>query len=165
VRAYAAEAEEARAWRYDEGPFTPLTKPLHEARLGLLTTTGHFVAGHDPEPFGVRDMSQAEAVPRIQEFLRARPQLSTIPVDTPPEQLRVRHPGYDVRGVLKDPNVALPLARLREAAAEGRIGSLAPDAFSFVGATAQTPLLREFAPEWAGRMRDQQVDAVLLVPV
>src|SRR3990172_1612313 len=35
VRGYATEAEEARSWIYDEGPFTPLAKPLSQVRLGL----------------------------------------------------------------------------------------------------------------------------------
>ncbi|MBI3994210.1 MAG: hypothetical protein HY342_13130 [Candidatus Lambdaproteobacteria bacterium] len=165
VRGYATEVEEARSWIYDEGPFTPLAKPLSQSRLGLLTASGHFVAGHDPEPFGVKDMTQAEAVPRIQEFLRGPPQLNVIPIDTPAERLRVRHPGYDIRAVLSDPNVALPLAPLREAATAGVIGGLAAEAYSFVGATAQTPLIHEHAPRWVERMRAQHVDAVLLVPV
>ena len=163
VKGYLHEREDQ--WQYDTGPFTPLEKPLAECRVGLLTASGHFVAGEDPEPLGVKNMTQAEAIPRIMEFIRSEPILSTIPVDTPPENLRLRHPGYDIRGVRRDHNVALPLDRLKELAGEGVIGELLPDAFSFVGATAQTPLRKKLAPQWAGMLKARKVDAMLLVPV
>ena len=163
VKGYLHEHEDR--WQYDAGPFTPLEKPLAECRLGLLTTSGHFVAGDDPEPFGVKNMTQQEAIPRIMDFIRSEPVLSTIPIGTPPEKLCLRHPGYDIRGVWKDHNVALPLDRLRELAGEGAIGELLPDAFSFVGATAQTPLLKKMAPQWAVMLKARDVDAMLLVPV
>ncbi len=49
----------AGRWTYAEGPFTPLRKPLAASRVALLTSSGHFVDGDDPEPFGVRHMTQA----------------------------------------------------------------------------------------------------------
>jgi hypothetical protein len=55
VRAYAA-AE--RRFVYDDGPFTPLRAPLPQCRVALLTSSGHFVAGDDPRPFGVEQMTQ-----------------------------------------------------------------------------------------------------------
>lgn len=150
---------------YDDGPFTPLARPLAQSRLTLLTSTGHFVAGHDPEPFGVKEMTQEKAIARIGDFLKAAPDLSPIPFDTPPDQLRVRHGGYDIRGVQADPDVALPLAPLRELQQDGTIGSLTDSAYSFVGATAQTRLLTQSGPEWVEMLRQQDVDAALLVPV
>jgi len=161
IRAYDGQGPRT----YEDGPFMPLTKPVSDARLALLTSSGHFVEGDDPEPFGVKDMSQEEAAARISEFLRLAPQLSTIPVDTPRERLRVRHGGYDIRGAQADPNVTLPIERLRELERDGIIGALAPQAYSFVGATAQRPLLKESGPQWVELLRQQQVDAALLVPV
>ncbi|RMF92098.1 MAG: hypothetical protein D6736_04075, partial [Nitrospinota bacterium] len=146
-------------------PFTPLRKPITAARLALLTSSGHFVAGDDPQPFGVKEMTQEEAVRRIGDFLKAPPQLSAIPIDTPRDRLRVRHGGYDIRGAERDPNVVLPLDRLRELAGEGRIGELLPTAYSFVGAAAQTPLLKKSAPQWARMLQEQGAEAVLMVPV
>jgi hypothetical protein len=144
VRGYAA----VKGWTYEDGPFTPLGKPLAQARLALLTSSGHFVAGDDPCPFGVANMTQEEAMERIDDFLRTDPQLSAIPVDTPKGQLRVRHGGYDIRSALADPNVAFPLEHLRDLQREGSIGDLAPTAYSFVDI-----------------LRQEQVDAALLVPV
>ena len=151
--------------RHDDVPFAPLAKPLSESRVALLTSSGHFVAGDDPEPLGVVGMTQEEAEARIGEFLREAPTLSEIPIDSPPEQLRVRHGGYPIASVSADHQVALPLAHLRSLAADGTIGELAPSAYSFVGAAAQGRLRKEVGPAWAKRLADDDVDAVLLVPV
>ncbi|MFH1980831.1 MAG: glycine/sarcosine/betaine reductase selenoprotein B family protein [Pseudomonadota bacterium] len=161
----AAGYREQKNFGYETGPFTPMTKPLSEIRLAVMASSGHFVAGDDPKPFGVEDMSQETAVQRVMEFVKAEPVLSAIPVDTPPAMLRLRHPGYDITGAAADPNVALPLERLRELAAAGLIGELSPVAYSFVGACSQKRLLKRSGPEWVARLVDQAVDAALLVPV
>ncbi len=157
-------AKEARAV-YDSGPFTPLHTPLARARLMLLTSSGHFVAGDDPNPLGAANMTQAEAELRISAFLKESPILSVIPVDTDLERIRVRHGGYDVRGAQKDPNVSLPLQRLRELSAQGVFGELSDPVYSFVGACAQTRLLKTDGPAWVRQFAAQAVDAALLVPV
>jgi hypothetical protein len=144
VKAYAG----AGRFSYDETPFTPLRAPLPQLRLGLMTSSGHFVDGDDPKPFGVENMSQKEAETRIDDFLKVEPQLSVIPMNTPEEKLRVRHGGYDVRASMADPNVNFPISRLAELQAEGQIGELASDAYSFVGAAAQLRLLNHTGPEW-----------------
>lgn len=161
AKAYAG----AGNWHYPDGPFTPLRKPLAESRVALFTSSGHFVAGDDPEPFGVKEMTQVEAMARIDDFLREEPVLSVIPRETSIEQLRVRHGGYDIRSAQADPNVTFPLALMREFAQEGRIGELAAEAYSFVGACAQTPLLKRTGPKWVERLQAEAVDAVVLVPV
>jgi D-proline reductase (dithiol) PrdB len=160
-KAYAGPTQ----WTYEDGPFTKLDRPVAESRVALLTSSGHFVAGHDPQPFGVANMTQAEAAALINDFLKEEPALSTIPIHTPLDLLRVRHGGYDIRSAQADPNVALPITRLQEAAEEARIGSLAPAAYSFVGACAQTLLSRHVAPGWAAALHAEQVDAVVMVPV
>ena len=150
---------------YDDGPFAPLRKPVSESRMALLTSTGHFVEGDDPEPFGVKQMTQDEATERIMEFIRSEPELSFIPVDTPRENLRVRHGGYDVRAAQADPNVAFPIERLQELSKEGLIGQLAPTAYSFIGACAQSRLLKRAGPQWVKILQEQEIDTALLVPV
>lgn len=167
VRGYAPRDAPAKppAWTYDSGPFARLSKPVSRARVALVASSGHFVDGDDPRSLGVAGMSQEEAVRRIDEFLKARPALSAIPLGTPNDRLRVRHPGYDIRAALADPNVTFPLERMRQLAREGAIGELADDAYSFVGAAAQTPIVRECGPEWAERLKTRGVEAALLVPV
>lgn len=161
TRGYAARG----SYAYDDAPFTSLKKPVAQSRLMLLTSSGHFVEGHDPEPFGIPNMTQQQAEEKIDDFLKAEPTLSAIPITTPRSQLRVRHGGYDIHGAHADPNVAFPLERLRELEHEGVIGTLVEDAYSFVGATAQTRLLKHSGPEWVKLFKQKQVDAALLVPV
>lgn len=120
--------------------------------------------GDDPEPFGVPNMTQEEAVARIGDFLREAPVLSSVPRDTARDALRVRHGGYDIRSVRRDPDVAFPRDRLVEAEASGRIGELAPEILSFPGATAQVRL-KQVLPEWIDRVSGADVDLALLVPV
>lgn len=165
VRAYLPDEAERSRFAYGEGPFTSPSKPLTASRVALLTSSGHFVDGDDPRPFGELAMTQAEAEARVGDFLREAPVLSAIPVDTPLDRLRVRHPGYPVHAVAADAEVALPIGLLRRLAAEGHIGEVAPTAYSFVGATSQLRLRDKAAPEWAGQLRSEEVDVVLLVPV
>ena len=150
---------------YTEGPFTPLNKPISLSRLMLITSSGHFVDGQDPEPFGVENMTQQEAIKRIEEFVKAAPTLSAIPMQTPRNKLRVRHGGYDIRSAQADPNVTLPLERLLELQQDGVIGKLSRQAYSFVGACAQKRLLKKTGPQWVEMFKQQQIDAALLVPV
>ncbi len=155
----------AGKWSYDTGLFTPLARPVADSRLALLTSSGHFVDGDDPEPFGTKNMTQDEAIRRIMEFVEAPPELSEIPSDCPSTSLRVRHGGYDIRAAVSDSNTVFPLVRLRELAFGGFIGELAPNFYSFVGACSQLQLIKNCAPEWLARFKQEGVDALLLVPV
>lgn len=165
VHAYRPHDSKRSRFAYDDGPFTPPSKPLSRARVALVSSSGHFAQGDDPRPFGEPDLTQTEAEGRIKDFLREAPTLSAIPVDIPLDQLELRHPGYPVRSVASDPEVALPIRLLADLAAEGYIGELSPTAYSFVGAASQLRLREKVAPEWAERLRNDEVDVVLLVPV
>ena len=165
VRGYAPQEGMPRRWVYEDGPFAEPTKPLAESRVALFTSSGHFVAGDDPKPFGVEGMTQQEAEDRISDFIKAPPTLSRVPVATIRDDLQVRHGGYDITSAVADPGVTFPVAVLRELEAEGVIGELHADAFSFPGATAQKRLIKESGPEWAQLLADEEVDLVLLVPV
>lgn len=164
IAAYKPKPDAVSSYHFDEGPFTEMTMPLSEAKIGLVTSSGHFLYGDDPEPFGVKNMSQREAMERISEFLRSAPELSEIPSNVAVADLRVRHGGYDIRSAERDPNVTFPVDRLREARDDGAIGSLSETFFSFSGATAQGRLKKQL-PAWIERINEEAVDAVLLVPV
>jgi hypothetical protein len=157
--------DKAGKFTYDQGPFTPLSTPLEDTELTLISSSGHYAAGMDPAPFGVQDMSQKEAVRRIDDFLKSEPELAVIPNETPPERFRVRHGGYDVRAARRDANAAFPLPILNELAREGLIGGVHAEAYSFIGACSQLRLLREAGPRWIEQLHDRAVQAVLLVPV
>lgn len=150
-------------WSYENTPFAPFGKPLREATIALVASSGHFVKGQDPRPFGVEFMTQDDAVGRINEFLRSPAQLSEIPVGTPSGSLSVRHPGYDVRGAKRDPNVTFPLERMVELQKQRVLGQLASPAISFVGAAAQLRIKEQTVPQLLDRLRSMSADAVLLV--
>lgn len=71
---------------------------------------------------------------------------------------------FDRTGFQQDWNVVLPLDRLHELAAAGDIGSVAGMHYSFMGATEPQAMERN-TREVAGRLKQDRVDAALLVPV
>ncbi len=138
-----------------------MRNPLSDARVALISAGGVFV--EDDDPLGPDGPTQEETVPRIGEFLRSAPILSVIPRDTAQDRLRVRHPGHDIRGALRDYSAVFPIDRLKELVDEGGVWDLADEHYSFVGASSQRRLLDEGAPIWAERLLVQGVDAALLV--
>jgi D-proline reductase (dithiol) PrdB len=64
-----------------------------------------------------------------------------------------------------DLDAVFPLWTLRALASAGEVGSLNRRHFSFMGAIHDTlPLVEKTAPEVAGKLADDGVDAVLLTP-
>ena len=163
VDAYRPKPGSRRRYVYDDRPFEPRSAPVSELAVGLMTSSGHFSAA-SPPPFMEEVSDQEELVSRIDDFLRRAPDLSEIPLQDVPDELEVRHPGYDVRSVLKDPNVAFPVSHLADAESRGRIGRFVSPAFSFVGACSQG-MLRKELDTWVGRWREVGVQALFLVPV
>jgi D-proline reductase (dithiol) PrdB len=77
-----------------------------------------------------------------------------------------RSDAFEHAGILRDPNVAFPLERLRELAATGEIGDVAPRHLSFMGSiTAPGRLATRTAPEAAQLLVEDGVDLALLFPV
>ena len=71
---------------------------------------------------------------------------------------------FDRSGFQQDLNVVFPVERLKEMAADGKIGSVADFDYSFMGATDQEQM-EPLVLEIAGFMKEDQVNAVLLAPV
>ncbi len=139
-------------WRaYDTfSPLNPLRVPLEAARVAFVTTCGAHVA--DQPPFELR---AAEGDSSFRAF----------PSSTALADIELSHRGYDTRRASVDKNVVLPLDHLRAAAVEGRIGSLAPTVYSFMGYIADTePLIGDTAPAVAARLVSDGADLVLLAP-
>jgi hypothetical protein len=66
-------------FEYTKGPFTRLDRGIDQVRLGLLTSSGHFVRGDDPKPLGITVMTQRQAEKRISEFLKKRTSIVDYP--------------------------------------------------------------------------------------
>lgn len=164
LAAYSPPDEDPR-WKYDDAPFAPLTKPLSEMRVGLISSSGHYVEGEPHAPPEISSYTQEEATKHIGEYGRAKPFLSEVPSDSTQEQMGVHQPGYDIRAALRDRNTVLPIDRMKEMVDEGVIGGFAPMSYSFIGLTSQIRLSKEDAPEWALRMKSEGWEAAVLVPV
>ena len=120
---------------------------LSQRRVAIVSSAGLVL--RDGEPFRGRD-----------------PHYHAIPATTRPEDLLCSHISinFDRTGLQEDWNVAFPVDRLRELVAEGTIGSMADTHYSFMGAT--DPMQMEpYARELAGRLKQDNVDSVLLAPV
>jgi len=144
----------AYRWRrIDPVPWTPLAKPLAECRLALVSSAGLTLPDDHGFDSKIRGGDSSFRV---------------VPADTPAGILEDHHrsSSYDHAGIHQDPNVAFPVDRVRELAAAGRIGEVAPRHLSFMGSvTAPGRLVRDVAPVAAEALVSDQVDVALLVPV
>lgn len=139
--------------RIDPVPWAPLTKPLSESRLGLVSSAGLSAPGQ--EPFDVRRKG-------------GDPEFRQIPADIDVQELVENHrsQSWDHRGVEQDRNLGFPIDRARELLAAGRIGSLSGRYLSFMGSiTAPGRFMRDHVPQAAEIFVEEGVDVALLVPV
>jgi hypothetical protein len=142
------------AWAHNEAaPFTPLAKPLAQSTLALVSTSE--IAIRDEPGFEKRaDMQGAGNV-------------YSIPSDTPVPRLYSRTHSYDKyeTSLEADVNAFLPIERLREAAAAGRIGALGARMHGVYNAYSQRRTREVDAPAVLARCREDLADVALLVPV
>lgn len=135
-----------------EIPWSPLSRPLAECRVAVVSTAG-FHRSTDP-PFDV-------------DAALGDPSFRTIPSDVDLADLTVTHTHYSHRYVDRDPNVLMPLDRLRELEQAG-VFQLAPRFFAFGFAGTITSAFIEppdgTAHQVARKLRDDGADIVLLIP-
>jgi D-proline reductase (dithiol) PrdB len=145
----------AKSHQFVEGrdiPWTPLSKPVAESVIALVTTAGVHLKSQ--EPF---DMDDPDGDPSFRE----------IPSDARKEDLTITHKYYDHSAADRDINVVLPLDRMREFVAGGRIRGVAPAVYGFMGhihGRHLSMLLAESAPEVARCLKTDGADAVVLTP-
>ena len=144
----------AYPWRrIDPVPWVPLAKPLSECRLALLSSAGFVMVGQAPFDESIRG---------------GDPSFREIPNDTDVSTLIDTHRSetFDHTGLSRDPNLALPIDRVRELAERGRIGSVNRRHLSFMGSiTAPGRLTKRTAPTAVRSLVEDGVDVALLVPV
>jgi D-proline reductase (dithiol) PrdB len=134
-------------------PFTPLATPLHRARVALITTAAPF------QP-GLGDQGPGAPYNAAAKFY----QVYSISTESEPD-LRISHIGYDrLHTHAKDLHSYFPLARLKEAAAAGRLGALTPRVQGSPTNRSQRVTVEQDAPELLRRLREDGADAVVLVP-
>lgn len=138
-------------------PWTPVSKPLAECKVALLSTAGLSMKGD--EPF---DMEYERQNPTKGDGSWRRLQ-----GDVTTGGVEANHLHIDTAYIDRDLNVALPVDRLRELADEGVIGAVAESHYSIMGFQGNDPrrLVNESAPAIAEAMRSEEVDLALLTPV
>jgi D-proline reductase (dithiol) PrdB len=138
---------------FDEVPFTPMSKPLGESRVALVTTA----APHRPE---LGDQGPGAAYNAAAKFFT----VYTAAVDPAPD-LRISHLGYDRKHTTaEDPNTWLPLPALDAAVRQGRIGSLAGELIGVPTNRSQRVTTEQDAPAALEHCRRLGADVALLVP-
>jgi hypothetical protein len=138
---------------FDDVPFTPLARPLADARLALITTAGLFDANRGGYRFGPTHSAAAK-------FFA----VYSAPTDPVPE-LGIAHLAYDrVHAVAEDLNTWFPLAQLHRAVESGRLGALTPRFHGVPTNRSQRATIHTDAPEVLRRCQEDGADVALLVP-
>jgi D-proline reductase (dithiol) PrdB len=121
--------------------------PLKSRRIAVVTSAGLVRRGERP-------------------FVSGDTDFRVIPADTSPADILMSHVSvnFDRTGFQRDLNVVLPVDRLRDLVEQGLIGSVSDNHYSFMGATDPRGM-QEHARTVAGRLKNDQVDGVLLTPV
>lgn len=129
-------------------PWTPMSKPLSECRLGVIVSAGAYVAGQ--VAFHYMDDTSLRRIPKT----------------TGARDLRFAHvTEYMLGDARKDPNCLAPVDALRRLEAEGSVAAVADTIYSCMGGIYSQRKAREVViPALVDAMRDERVDAVLLVP-
>ena len=145
MRAYGAQQPVPQ---FDTPAFTPLAKPLSQARVAIVTSA----ALHRPD--------QDRFAP-VDASFRA--------LDRAERDLVLGHwsPNFDHSGFQIDLNVVYPIDRLEEMAADGVIGDVAPRHFAFAGNQPETvsEVRVDTGPACAAELLADATDVVVLTPV
>ncbi len=122
--------------------------PLADCRVAIITTAGLHLASQDT--FELRDTGYR-----------------VLPGNVTARDLVMSHSSvnFDRTGFQQDLNVIFPIDRLRECAASGRVGSLANYHYALMGAGWEPHEIEVTANAIAGFLKEDAVNAALLVPV
>jgi len=139
-------------WESEDIPWTPVTKSLTESKIAIVTTAG--VHHKDQNPF---DMGDPDGDPSYR----------TIDLQKTLSSLMITHDYYDHSDADRDINIVFPIQRLQEFEREGIIGRVANIHYGFMGHITGGhiyTLINSSAPEVAKRLKEDNIDAVLLTP-
>jgi NADPH2 dehydrogenase len=133
--------------RFDTEPFVS-GPPLPQRRVAIVTTAGLHRRGQSN--FELRDTGYR-----------------VIPGRLSAPELAMSHSSvnFDRSGFQQDINTVFPVDRLRTLEADGEIGSVAEFHYSLMGAGWEPHEIEDTAREVAGLLKEDSVNAALLVPV
>jgi D-proline reductase (dithiol) PrdB len=138
---------------YVDAPFQPLSKPLAQSRITIITTAAPFDPTKGDQGPGAKYNSSAKLY-SVYDGDTARP-----------HDLRISHIAYDrVHTSAEDSGTWFPLPQLHRLARERRIGEVAPRFFGAPTNRSHRVTIETDAPEILRRCKDDRVDAAVLVP-
>jgi D-proline reductase (dithiol) PrdB len=132
--------------RFETTPFVS-GPPLAQRRIAILSSAALITRGDPPFPFGSGEC----------RFISS---------DTPIGDLLISHVSINFgrAGWQRDVNVVFPIDRLREMAASGEIGGVAPTHYTVMGST-DPAAMEEAVDQIEGQLRQERIDSILLSPV
>ena len=138
-----------------EIPWTPLSRPLQEGIVALISSAG--LALKTDRPF---DQEGERQNPWWGD-----PSYRVLPRTATEEDVNLYHMHIHPRLAEQDLNTVLPLQRLLEFEDRGEIGRSAANHYSYMGYILQPQvLLEKSAPAMIRQMKRDEVDVVVLVP-
>jgi D-proline reductase (dithiol) PrdB len=147
---------EARQDPPREIPWTPLSKPLEDSTVALVSSAG--LALKTDQPF---DQEGERRNPWWGD-----PTFRVLPRTATGSDLALYHLHVDPSLAAEDLNTFFPVQRLLELEECGKIGRSAANHYSYMGYVLQPEsLLEESVPAMVRHMKRDGVDAVVLVPV
>lgn len=138
-----------KAPRFDTRPWAS-GPALSKRRVALISTAG--LHRRDDRPFSPGAGSNEYRI---------------IPKETSAAELVMSHisVNFDRTGFRRDANLVFPIDRLRELESAGSIGSVADYHYSFMGAPFPPTAFEPSARQLAQLLRQDKVDAAVLLPV
>jgi len=128
-------------------------KPLAECRVALVSSAGLVAAGQEPYDSKIKGGDWS---------------WRSLPGDIDVRSLTEHHSSdsWARKGIDADRNMGMPIDRLRELAAAGVVGEVAPRHISVMGSiTAPGRFIRKTVPEIVDALMADEVDVALMVPV
>lgn len=136
-------------------PWTPLSKPLSDCTVTLLSSAG--IALKTDRPF---DQDGERRNPWWGD-----PSYRILPKNATQDDVRLYHLHIDPSYAQQDLNCLFPLQRLEELEQRGRIGRMGPRHYSIMGYLLDPDqLLCETVPALIRDLKEDQSDVVILAP-
>jgi len=133
---------------HDDAPFSSLTKPLSECKVGVVTTS-YFL----PDGFVYRAPSDL-------------PRLPFVEANESKENLNTKHLSWAKDEThTDDQETYLPLARLQQAVENGRIGSVSDRFYGLPTQFSHRQTEKRDAPRVLEWLQQDEVDVALMVPL
>lgn len=138
--------------RYEDVPFTPLSKPLAESQVALVTTAAPYQPGKGDQGPGAPYNAAAKFYKVFSDTTASDP------------DLRVSHIGIDRNHTTaEDQGTYFPLPQLRRLEGEGRIGKVAPRFHGAPTNRSQRTTIDQDCTELLARIREDGSDVAVIV--